>query len=125
MQPMKELQNISRPPLLLHEAHHLHFTMRSTLVAFTALVGSAAAFSGLAPAGLKPAAAGKLSSGRLGLRAARPAKVNSLHPRQHVRGRARSLRRDVSGSDGSAAALRRRRVFCRRLRAPLPVAEAR
>jgi len=96
--------------------------MRATLAAFAALVGSAAAFSGLAPAGLKPAAAGKLGSGRLGLRAARPAKVISLHPRQHVRGRARSLRRDVSRSDGSAAALRCRRGFPQRLRAPLPVA---
>ena len=115
-----------RPPFCCsHEAHHLHINMRATLVAFTALVGSAAAFSGLAPAGLKPAAAGKLSSGRLGLRAARPSKVISLHPRQHVRGRVRNLRRDVSGSDGSVAALRRRHGFSRRLRAPLPVAAAR
>jgi hypothetical protein len=42
-----------------------------------------------------------------------------------VRGRVRNLRRDVSGSDGSAAALRRRHGFSRRLRAPLPVAAAR
>jgi len=42
--------------------------------AIAALAGSAAAFSGLAPAGLKPAS-GKLSGQRLGLRAGRHAKV--------------------------------------------------
>ena len=66
--------------------------------ALAGLAGSAAAFSGLAPAGLKPAN-GRLSHQRLQLRNARPTKVHSSPPQLAARPRSvRGARPDRAGA---------------------------